>query len=58
MGRKTAEIRVNARLSSNNDERDQADRAAWERFVTAVRLLAREPLYTGLDVEVNDMGSC
>lgn len=57
VGYRTAQIQVNARISSNNDERDVADRAAWAKFQKAVRELARQPEYAELDIDVDDRGT-
>lgn len=57
MGYRTAQIRVNARISSNNDERDEADRAAWAKFGAAVRELAQQPEYADIDIDVDDWGT-
>lgn len=56
MGRKTAEIRVTARLSNHHDDEDRLDGEAWRRFVAEVQELSRQPEYAGLDIDVADMG--
>jgi len=57
MGRKTAELAIFARLSNHNDEQDDLDRAAWERFTAAVKQLAKQPEYEGIEISFMDRGA-
>ncbi|MER7331764.1 MULTISPECIES: hypothetical protein [unclassified Micromonospora] len=58
MGRKTAEMRVFAyNISNHNDEQDEIDRAAWQKFMGEVRELAKKPEYAEIEIEVGDYGS-
>lgn len=54
MGRKTAEIRVTARLSNHNDDQDGLDQELWRKFIAAARALSRRPEYADLDITVDD----
>jgi hypothetical protein len=53
MGRNPVSIEVTARLSAHNDEQDDIDMEAWERFVAAVRQLANREEYRDINVSVN-----
>lgn len=57
MGSRTAKFEVTGRISSNNDERDDEDRAAWAELMAEVRELAKQPKYAGLDIDLNDLGT-
>lgn len=57
MGRKTAEIRVTFTVSNHNDEQDALDQDAWQRFIERVRLLAGEPSFEQLTIDIDDLGT-
>ncbi|MEU8158123.1 hypothetical protein AB0B94_31095 [Micromonospora sp. NPDC048986] len=57
MGHRTAEARIYADVSANNDERDKQDRAAWAAFLVAVQEIANRDEYAELGIQVSDYGT-
>lgn len=56
MGRQMAELTVTASLSRHNDERDDADNQAWERFAELVRQLAEREEFKDISLMVSGGG--
>lgn len=52
MGRNTVSIEATARLSAHNDEQDDIDMQAWDRFKAAVRELAEREEFRDIDITV------
>ena len=52
MGWDTRSLTVNARVSSHNSDRDVADNADWEEFVSRVKAIAKEHRYDGIQLDV------
>lgn len=56
MGRNMVELTVTASLSSHNDERDERDGQAWERFAAEVRELAEREEFKDISLMVSGGG--
>lgn len=53
MGRQMVELSVTATLSRHNDEQDDADDRAWERFGAEVQKLAEREEFKDISLMVN-----
>lgn len=56
MGRQMVELSVTATLSRHNDEQDDADDRAWERFAALVRELAEREEFKDISPMVSGGG--
>lgn len=51
MGYESVELRVFARLSRHNSERDDADDQTWAAFTAVVREVASRPEFADIEID-------